>query len=397
MKRILTGMGLLLCLSFLVQAQTWDPVKRLTYTTGDSYDSAIATHGAYVHVVWIEYDLGTYYRDIYYKRSTDFGATWSAPMRLTWGVYADSLAIAVNATAVHVVYLQSGDIIYRKSVDNGATWSRTRITWGASAYYGGLNMAVSGNFIHVVFISHSGASTYLNLSYKRSTDNGVTWSAPTKLGDGSSGSLVPAIAVSGANVHVVYWNDVLHWGHLDMYYRRSTDNGATWNAPLQLASLEKAQLREDTDSPSQAWNPSVTVSGADVHVFYLSQAGYFESRELFLMSSTDNGMTWGSGKRLTWNGYCSGLSPKGSAADGDNVYVTYAYYPSGIYYYDVYFKKSTDRGITWSAPTRLTYLGNAYNGPSMIYSPGTGYFHLVFDYAVDYTYYYKEIYYKRGI
>jgi hypothetical protein len=398
-RRILTGMGLLLCLSFLVQAQTWDPVKRLTYTTGYSHSPVIAASGANVHVVWLEYNYGTYSQDLFYKKSTDYGATWSAPMRLTWGAYPSLPAIAVNATAVHIVYVQSGgDLIYRKSVDNGATWSRTQIAWGMYANYD-LQMAVSGNFLHVVCVSWAN-STYPVLYYKRSTDNGVTWSAPTNLGNGIDyayyGQSV-SIAASGANVHVVYLNNILHWGHFDMYYRRSTDNGATWSAPLQLASLKQVQLRENTDSQASAWSPSVAASGANVHVFYISvpEYGVYVYHELFVMSSTDNGMTWGSGKRLTWSyaSYVASLSPKGSAVDGPNVYITYTYWATDQ---DIYFKKSTDGGATWSAPTRLTYLGNAFY-PSMVYSPITGYFHIVLTFPVDNDTYYTEVYYKRGI
>jgi hypothetical protein len=396
MKRILTGMGLLFCLSFLVQAQTWDPVKRLTYTTGDSYPPAIAASGANVHVVWLEYNYGTYSEDLFYKKSTDYGATWSAPMRLTWGAYPSLPAIAVNATAVHIVYVQNGDLIYRKSVDNGATWSRTQITWGMYAYYG-LEMAVSGNFLHVVCVSWTN-STYPVLYYKRSTDNGVTWSPPTSLGSGSYYAGNVSIAASGANVHVAYMNDVLHWDHLDMYYRRSTDNGATWSAPLQLASLKQVQLRENTDSPVSVWTLSVAASGANVHVFYISPPAYKSyNEELFLMSSANNGVTWGSEKRLTWSfGSIGNLTPKASAADGDNVYITYTFYDWHTGDEDIYFKKSTDGGATWSAPTRLTYLANAYSS-SMVYSPSTGYFHIVLVFQMDYDTYYREVYYKRGI
>jgi hypothetical protein len=386
-KRVLVVIWLLLCLSYLAHAQTWDPAKRLTYATGYSESPATAAYWVYVHVIWVDDVSGAY--ELYYKKSTDLGATWSAPMRLTWGGAVPAYpAIAVNGTTVHIVYIQGNEIIYRKSVDNGATWSRAQITWGMDLL--GVTMAVSGNNIHLAIYAWPGMlAPYPGIFYKRSTDNGETWSGPMKLGDSDERGF--AITASGANVHIVYTNEVLHWGHEDMYYRKSTDNGATWNTPLQLASFEKAQLREDTDSEKETWYPSITSSGANVHVFYVSpQVWNTAGSDLVTMSSMDNGITWGPSKRLTWDGGVGALRSKASAADGANVYVTYLD-TSTI---EIYFKKSSDCGATWSAPTRLTYFSPG-DFPSMIYSPGTGYFHIVFSYYVD-NIYRREIYYKRG-
>jgi Neuraminidase (sialidase) len=209
-------------------------------------------------------------------------------------------------------------------------------------------------------------------------------------------SAAPSLAVSGTNVHVAYLNDALHWGHNDLYYRRSTDNGVTWNAPLQLATLRSVQLRETADIPRSVFQPSVTASGTDVHLFYRSQPAYFENQALYYASSADNGVTWAAERRLTWGGRLIGLMPKASAAAGDNVYVAYSFEAPPSYADDIYFKQSTDAGVTWSAPVRLTYLDSVSQPASLIYSPGTGYFHLVFRFLVDQDTYFYEIYYKRG-
>jgi hypothetical protein len=88
------------------------------------------------------------------------------------------------------------------------------------------------------------------------------------------------------------------------------------------------------------------------------------------------------------------ITPNASAADGTDVFVTYFDAAAD----DIYFKKSTDAGVTWSAPVRLTYIGSPGVDdpyPSMVYSPGTGYFHIVFGVYIDPTYG-DEIYYKSG-
>jgi len=131
-----------------------------------------------------------------------------------------------------------------------------------------------------------------------------------------------------------------------------------------------------------------------VHVFYTAPSDYYWSGfDLFLKSSTDNGLTWSNANHVTYSGGVEETTPKAAAANGTNVYVAYADRTTG----DIYFKKSTDSGISWSAPTRLTYIGNLddYGEPSLVYSPGTGYFHIISGFYVDSTYY-GELYYKRG-
>jgi hypothetical protein len=107
-RRVLIGVGLMACFSFLAQAQTWDPVQRLTYTTRYSVEEDVAAYGPNVHVVWREDSYTpSYFNDIFYKKSTDNGATWSPPVILTWGGGLVNMrwpAIAANSTAVHILW-----------------------------------------------------------------------------------------------------------------------------------------------------------------------------------------------------------------------------------------------------------------------------------------------------
>jgi hypothetical protein len=403
-KRMGLGLGLFLCISFWAQAQTWDPAKRLS-GKGSAWGGSIAARSSNVHVVWIGSDPLTYAADLYYSRSTNSGAIWSAAKRLTWNRDVDETAIGVSATAVHILYVDNGYLKYKKSADNGATWSTRQLNWSLQGR-GPAQMVVSGNFIHVVFSAEGAAAPYRFLYYKRSTDNGATWSAPRKLMDVGldynaeySGY---SIAASGANVHVVCLNDVLHTPHLDMYYRRSTDNGATWSGtPIQLASLEIPKDRTSTDSPYSARAPSIIASGAKVHLFYVSLMGYYKDSGVFHMRSTNYGLTWGSGSLITnpdpAEEYFINLGNRASAANMDNVYVAYiAEIYDGVDYVDeVLFRKSTDGGITWSAPSRVTQMRKLYDPVSLVYLPGTGYFHLVFVFW-DYSTYEDQLYYVRG-
>jgi len=76
-KQNTDGVGSFLCLSLWAPAQTWESARRMTYSTRDSVDSDIAANGTKVYVLWAEDDPVSGYRDLFYRLSTNAGATWS--------------------------------------------------------------------------------------------------------------------------------------------------------------------------------------------------------------------------------------------------------------------------------------------------------------------------------
>ena len=162
MKRIVLVM-LVLELSFsaqIAQAQ-WDPTKRLTTNAGHSRYPAIAIDSANtIHVVWSDTTPGNY--EIYYKRSTDGGATWGGNNRLTWNLgYSYVPAIAIDsADTIHVVWYDDTpgnyEIYYKRSTDGGATWGgNNRLTWTAgNSLYPAIAID-SADTIHVVWYDYT--------------------------------------------------------------------------------------------------------------------------------------------------------------------------------------------------------------------------------------------------
>ena len=74
----------------------------MTWTAGDSFAPALAMDSTdALHVVWEDYTPG--FTEIYHRRTTDGGASWSTMKRLTWTA-GDSFdpALAIDSTdAVH--------------------------------------------------------------------------------------------------------------------------------------------------------------------------------------------------------------------------------------------------------------------------------------------------------
>ena len=129
--------------------------KRLTWNSGYSTNPAIISDSYnHIHVVWQDNSPGN--DEIFYKKSTDSGANWTQK-RLTWNSgYSCSSAIASDSNShIHVVWEDSspgnGEIFYKQSTDGGASWPQTRLTWNSGNSSRPSITVDSNNYIHVVW------------------------------------------------------------------------------------------------------------------------------------------------------------------------------------------------------------------------------------------------------
>jgi hypothetical protein len=359
----------------------WQPDVRLTNDYGTSYTSnnnawCIASSGSVLHVVWEEYRNGNG-GEIYYKRSTDAGVSWGTDTRLTNDTSKSwAPSVAVSGSVVHVVWqdLRGGnmEIFYKRSTDAGVSWGTdTRLTNDTSLSEIP-SVTVSGSNVHVVWEDYrdgNGGEIY----YKRSTDAGITWGTNIRLTNNASASWYPSIAVSGSVVHVV-WQEYRD-GNNEIYYKRSTDSGVSWGTDTRL-----------TNNTAGSYNPSVAVSGSIVQVvWYDNRDGMYY--KIFNKRSTDSGVSWGIDTRLTFS---TGDSESPSVAvSGSVVHIVWQDYRDGNM--EIYYKRSTDAGLTWEADTRLTANFHYSESPSVAVS-GT----VVQVVWADQRDGNSEIYYKRN-
>jgi hypothetical protein len=230
-------------------------------------------------------------------------------------------------------------------------------------------IATSGNVVHVVWYDKRNGGT--EIYYKRSTNEGISWGADTRLTNFTGTSSNPSIAASGSVVHIV-WNDDRD-GNLEIFYKRSTDSGITWGADTRL-----------TNEAAVSQIPSVTVSGSTVHVvWYDERAG---NSQIYYKRSSDAGVSWETDRRLEINTNYSKIPSV--AATGSNVHVVW--YEPNIYD-NICYIHSTDGGTTWGALTPLT--DHIYSAvyPSLAVSNSV--VHIVWMDARDGN---MEIYYKRS-
>jgi hypothetical protein len=93
-------------------------------------------------------------------------------------------------------------------------------------------VAAAGSNVHTCW--WDGRPGGYGIWYRRSTDNGATWITERYLTDTTYGSDYPCIAVAGGNIHLAYraWPS----GQFVIDYRASTDNGQTWSAETALTT-----------------------------------------------------------------------------------------------------------------------------------------------------------------
>jgi len=351
----------------------WEPEIRLTFDDSTSYTSInnarwVSAEGNIIHAVWYDHRDGN--DEIYYKRSTDDGTNWGADTRLTDEPQTSAYpSIATSGDNIHIVWFDGRDfnweIYYKRSTDGGLTWEPdTGLTLDpANSQF--TSVAVSGTNVHVVWREERDGN--LEIYYKRSTDNGTTWESDIRLTSNTARSVEPTVAASESYVHVAWSDDRdTNW---EIYYKRSTDGGVTWEPDMRF-----------TNNPTRSEFNSIAVSGSNVHVVWQNNYDIYHRR------STDDGLTWEPDTALTDFGLARNPS---IVSSGNNLHVVWFDYRDSNY--EIYYKRSTDNGITWEPDTRLT--DNAFFSARPSATCSDSGVHVIFYEDRDGNY---EIYYKRN-
>lgn len=335
----------------------------------DSVDDypAIATDGAGVWVAaWVSDDPanGVPSNDdvcVVFSRSTDNGQTWTLPVFALPGCdigFASGVSVATDGAGNWVMaWSRYGDIPIAVSSDNGASWTlSTALTEGVvSQANSAPTVATDGAGNWVVAwvwgeVAVGGPDTDLLIS--RSTDLGLTWSAPapvsadagTETGDDSAPR---AVFNSLGTLGVVWVRDTA-----PVFFARSLDAGATFTDQVALGS-GGAEVAPDL----AADNAGTWMTG-----WWSSVGGIVPYGAVFYSRSTDDGASWSGDEELhtyfadspsgaiytkiasladgQWAAlWVSPDSLKGARAAGDwRLTVSY----------------SRDTGVSWSSPSSLT-------------------------------------------
>ena len=227
-----------------------------------------------LYLSWNDFTVSTSVRlDVSY--STNGGASWATPIQVTspiTSVVRNVQLVADRSGSAGTLYLFANDenggglndrthLLYR-STNGGTSWTQVAIAAAQPApgddvcsvpYFARINPlwrwmgagqpAVGpGNVLHYVYGVHGTATDPADIVYVRSTDNGATWSAPLRLNTdpGPAAQWLPALSVTDDGVVTASWYDRRNstdGANYEYWARTSTDNGLTWGAEEAVSDV----------------------------------------------------------------------------------------------------------------------------------------------------------------
>ena len=317
----------------------------------DDFGPAVAVDkSGTIYVVWNVEEPGD--TGIYFARSTDRGATFSAAVRVndnvTYPPSYDAFQPDIAVDGAGHIYVVWHD--YRAWADDNAFTSPIDV--------------------------------YLD----KSTDGGATWGTEVKVPSGSGyypWQFQPYIALNPANGHIyISFTDLnRYWpegDNGDVFVSRSTDGGASFDPKVKVDDAGNAT---EQGFSSIAVDP---VSGDVYAAFYDLRGG---DRDIYVARSGDGGQTFGANSRA--NDVTTNDQEEPSVrVDGlGNVYIVWKDWrddtdpKTSPYLNDLYFARSTDGGGTFGPSVRVTdqYMSAeySYNFPPRLAVDPSGYVHVV--------------------
>lgn len=204
--------------------------------------------------------------------------------------------------------------------------------------------------------------------YKRSTDQGMTWESDIRLTSTFGKSQNASIASLGNYVHIVWEEE----STATIHYIRSTNFGSSW-LPETILSLPGYH----------AYAPSLAIYGDLVHVIWRD----YVNRHLYYSRSTDKGNTW----ELVIEPVASPISSEACiSASESSINIVWHDFPFGTWIWHIYYLRSTNNGVTWDT-VRIIHEGG-YQRPirkPRLWAKGDT-IHLIWDEG-DWIYYMRSI------
>jgi hypothetical protein len=188
---------------------------------------------------------------ISFTRSTDHAATWSTPIKISAGTWADKpwMTTSANGQDIYVMWASHGNIDATSSHDAGLTFSTpVQITNESNIYYYPNGGTVLPNGTAVIVASEypeKGNNTKItgpiNIVAFRSTNGGGSWQRTVvdtlNTGATFATSSVTTVASDAAGTLVLLYSGSTSVGaNGKVYVRRSTDSGATWSARVEMTT-----------------------------------------------------------------------------------------------------------------------------------------------------------------
>jgi hypothetical protein len=373
----------------------FSPQTRLGFHVGDQWEPAIAADGyGSVYVLYPQYkgvpgcpETECASPTAILQISRNRGATWDSPRPIapsgTPQVDTQVVVDPVDGRTLYASWLQNGksDTVVARSSDLGETWSVV-VADSTQAGTDKPILAVRGQDVYVGFnhaqkvwvaSSHDGGRTFTNSNVNPNGKFG--WSLA------SGGTVTPDGAVYFA--WAGYERNGGAKGPVNLFVSRSTDGGVTWTNTV----VDVSAAPPDCSAYLCGWaylGAQAALASDEAGVLYaLWNAGAVDRgpERMFFARSEDGGRTWS--RKVDVSGAPAGSAhafPAIAAVGAGDVRISWMDARAGALW-NVYHRRSTDGGESWSAEADLSTLvpGFEYIQPEGFSFPFGDYFEVDVD------------------
>jgi hypothetical protein len=285
-------------------------------------------------------------------KSTDGGLHWSTPLTLdTPASNPDKTTVTADSTDSRFAYAawvrllvkNRTELAFARTTDGGNTWEPARTILqtspGQQAFDTQVLVLPDGTLVDTFYLQFAKPNqpvTKIGVQLMRSTDKGVTWSAPipavtmqtilrtdgtgyTLTVDPDNGQLVgdttnPSVAVDNRNGNLyAVWEDgrFSNFQYNDIAFSMSSDGGFTWSAPIRInqTPLNIPPLDRQAFYPVIAVSPNGTI-GVTYYDFRFNTPDPGVLTDYWLVqchpslgAPATNPSSWGNEVRLTSNSF----------------------------------------------------------------------------------------------
>ncbi len=311
----------------------------LSSNSGLSLAPRVAAVGNSVYVVWQDDSTGN--DEVFFRASTNNGASFNPTVNLS-NLPGNSTIpqLAAVGDNVYVVWqddvLGDFEIFFRSSLSNGATFGTIFVLSNNPGSSLSPRITAVGKFVYVVWRDDSLGN--FETFFKTSADNGASFGSTVNLSSNAGTTFLYQMAATETSVYVV-WEDNTVDPFVDLFFRSSMDNGASFGITANLSNNSGISI-----------DPQVAALGVNVYVVWRDNS--LGNYEVFFRSSTNNGASFGTVTNLSGNLGAS-LNPQ-LAAFANNVYVAWEDNSDAVGLFEVFFRSSFDWGLNFGTTINLS-------------------------------------------
>lgn len=236
---------------------------------------------------------------VFLRTSSDRGNSFEEPVIVSLDGTATSPKVAAYSNNVYIIWAGTVDganhVFFRQSSDSGHTFGTTiDLSNNGDGFVGFPSIAAYGTGVYAVWAEEDTSANTVELKFVKSDDGGATFDGVMTLDSENKGTesadsiLNPDIAAHGNDVYVV-WN-IRHFDtEVDVFIRRSTDGGSSFEPEGLLTSIRGLA----------GGYPDVAASGDSIYVTWFEESIVIEWSDIFVIKSSDGGATFDEPLRLT--------------------------------------------------------------------------------------------------